>query len=123
MIVTSRREVLLQHRDDKPDICWPGHWSLPGGGQEPGEAPLDTILRELKEETGITPDTIEEATVTPYEPLKTPPYVFLGTWDGEESVLVLGEGQALRLVPLDRLPEKMPPHIRHYIRQLTGAAS
>jgi 8-oxo-dGTP pyrophosphatase MutT (NUDIX family) len=123
VILTSRREIILQLRDEKPDIWWPGHWSLPGGGREPGEAPIDTILREIKEETGIVPDTIEEAAVTPYDPLKTPPHVFLGTWDGEESELVLGEGQALRLVPLARLPEKMPPHIRHYILQLTAVNS
>ncbi|MFI0821487.1 NUDIX domain-containing protein [Streptomyces sp. NPDC021098] len=121
VLLTSRREIILQLRDEKPDIWWPGHWSLPGGGREPGEAPIDTILREIKEETGIVPDTIEEAAVTPYDPLKTPPHVFLGTWDGEEGELVLGEGQALRLVPLDRLPEPMPPHIRHYILQLTSA--
>lgn len=120
VILTSRREIILQLRDDKPGIGWPGYWSLPGGGREPGETPMDTILREIKEETGITPDTIEEATVAPYTPLKTSPHVFLGTWDGEESELVLGEGQALRLIPLTQLPERMPPHIRHYILQLTA---
>ncbi|MEU0844184.1 NUDIX domain-containing protein [Streptomyces sp. NPDC005962] len=123
MILTGRREIILQLRDEKPGIGWPGHWSLLGGGQEPGEAPIDTILREIKEEAGITPDTIGEAEVTPYDPLKAPPHVFLGTWDGEESELVLGEGQALRLAPLAELPEKMPPHIRHYILQLTEAGS
>ncbi|WP_234357182.1 NUDIX domain-containing protein [Streptomyces sp. NBRC 110028] len=123
VILTSRREVILQLRDEKPGIGWPGYWSLPGGGREPGETPINTILRELKEETGITPDTIEEATVAPYDALKTPPHVFLGTWDGEERELVLGEGQELRLVPLAHLPDKMPPHIRHYILQLTAVNS
>lgn len=123
VILTGRGEIILQLRDEKPGIGWPGHWSLPGGGREPGEAPIDTILREIKEETGIVPDTIEEAVVAPYDPLKAPPHVFLGTWDGEESELVLGEGQALRLVPLDRLPEPMPPHIRDYILQLTSTGS
>ncbi|GAA2299783.1 hypothetical protein [Streptomyces violaceusniger] len=71
----------------------------------------------------LTPDSIEEAVVTPYDPLKTPPHVFLGAWEGEENELVLGEGQALRLVPLALLPERMPPHIRHYILQLTAVNS
>jgi 8-oxo-dGTP diphosphatase len=121
VIITSRREIILQLRDDKPGICWPGYWSLPGGGIEPGETPMDTVLREIKEEAGITPDMIEEATVAEYEPLKNPPHVFLGTWDGKESDLTLGEGQALRLFPVDRLPEKMPPHIQHYIQHLAGS--
>ncbi|MEU2870154.1 hypothetical protein ABZ769_13260 [Streptomyces olivoreticuli] len=32
VITTSRREILLQLRDDKPGISWPSHWSFPGGG-------------------------------------------------------------------------------------------
>ncbi|WP_149825443.1 NUDIX hydrolase [Streptomyces tailanensis] len=121
VIVNSRREVLLQLRDEKPDICWPGYWSLPGGGSEPGETPMDTVLRELKEETGITPDTIEEVTVAAYEPGKTAPHVFLGSWEGAARELVVGEGQKLRLTDVGQLPEKMPPHIRHYILQLAGS--
>ncbi|EPH46468.1 putative 8-oxo-dGTP diphosphatase [Streptomyces aurantiacus JA 4570] len=118
VILTSRQEIILQHRDDKPEICWPGYWSLPGGGAEPGETPMDTVLREIKEETGVVPDEIAEVPVTPYEPAKNPPHVFLGSWDGAEQDLVLGEGQALRLFPMSQLPQKMPPHIRHYIDQL-----
>ncbi|MEU1477153.1 NUDIX domain-containing protein [Streptomyces sp. NPDC005760] len=63
-VTTPRREVVLQLRDDKAHIAWPGHWSLPGGGAEAGETPLETILRELLEETGIVPDAIAEAAVT-----------------------------------------------------------
>ncbi len=82
---------------------------------------MDTVLRELKEETGITPDTIEEVTVAAYEPGKTAPHVFLGSWEGAARELVVGEGQKLRLTDVGQLPEKMPPHIRHYILQLAGS--
>ncbi|MFD8915645.1 NUDIX domain-containing protein [Streptomyces sp. NPDC059575] len=118
VIVTPRREILLQLRDDKPGICWPGYWSLPGGGLEPGELPRDGVLREIHEEAGIVPERIEEVRVEPFAEGATPPYVFLGFWDGDESRLVLGEGQALRLVRPGELPEKMPPHVLHYLRQL-----
>ncbi len=31
-----------------------GHWSMPGGGMEWGESPIETAERELEEETGLT---------------------------------------------------------------------
>ncbi|WP_217550102.1 NUDIX domain-containing protein [Streptomyces sp. GbtcB6] len=117
-VTTPRREVVLQLRDEKSGIAWPGHWSLPGGGSEADETPFETVLRELLGETGIVPETIEEVPVTAYEKGKTPPHLFAVSWDGTESDLVLGEGQALSLFPLDTLPEPMPPHVRHYIEQL-----
>lgn len=33
-----------------------GKWSLPGGGQKKGESPIDTIVREAKEEVGVRLD-------------------------------------------------------------------
>ena len=41
--------VLIQARR-KPN---PKLWNFPGGKKNPGETPLDTALRELKEETGL----------------------------------------------------------------------
>lgn len=43
-------------RDDKPDIPWPGHWDVPGGGREGAETPLRCALRETWEELGLTLD-------------------------------------------------------------------
>lgn len=43
-------EVLLIKRGSKPNI---GDWCLPGGHIETEEKPLDTAIREIKEETNI----------------------------------------------------------------------
>ena len=51
-IITFKREgqgiryLLLHHGGD--------YWNFPKGRQEKGESELDSALRELKEETGIT---------------------------------------------------------------------
>jgi 8-oxo-dGTP diphosphatase len=42
--------VLLCLRDDKPTIPFPNQWDLLGGGLEPGETPLECIVREMREE-------------------------------------------------------------------------
>jgi len=34
-------------------------WQMPQGGLDPGEEPLDGVLRELEEETGIRPGLVE----------------------------------------------------------------
>lgn len=52
LLIGSRLVTLL--RDDKPDILWPGHWDLPGGGREPGESVDTCVLRELDEELGLS---------------------------------------------------------------------
>lgn len=40
-------------RDDRPGLLWAGYWDLPGGGIEPGETPLDCVLRETHEELSL----------------------------------------------------------------------
>jgi 8-oxo-dGTP diphosphatase len=42
-------EVLLVHH-----TYGPLNWELPGGASEPGESVIETALRELREETGLT---------------------------------------------------------------------
>lgn len=45
---------ILQLRDDKPDIWFPGHWGCFGGGIDCNEDPEEAIRRELNEELKFT---------------------------------------------------------------------
>ena len=45
---------LLQLRDNKPGIFFPGHWGAFGGGVESGEQSVNALRRELEEELGLT---------------------------------------------------------------------
>ncbi len=49
VIVVDERILLTQLSTRTPA---PGRWTLPGGGIDPGESPVDAVVREVHEETG-----------------------------------------------------------------------
>ena len=49
-IVVGKKGILLARRDKPPGT---GLWSIPGGGVEVGETQEESVVREVKEETGI----------------------------------------------------------------------
>ncbi|MEM9062837.1 MAG: RNA pyrophosphohydrolase [Pseudomonadota bacterium] len=52
MVLNDAGRIFAGQRIDGPD----GAWQMPQGGIDPGEAPAEAALRELREETGIKPD-------------------------------------------------------------------
>jgi len=58
-------------------------WQMPQGGIEKGEAPCDAALRELEEETGITPDAVEiVAQIDDWIPYDLPHHLVGKIWKG-----------------------------------------
>jgi ADP-ribose pyrophosphatase YjhB (NUDIX family) len=51
VITDDRGRLLLIKRGHEPGL---GLWSLPGGRVEPGESDVQALIRELREETGLT---------------------------------------------------------------------
>jgi len=54
IIVLDDGRYLLQLRDNKPGIFFPGHWGLFGGGVGADETPVEALRRELDEELGLS---------------------------------------------------------------------
>lgn len=63
MIYEVSSGAILYHRDNQTITFlllhyYSGHWDFPKGNKEEGESDVDTALREITEETGITDVTI-----------------------------------------------------------------
>ncbi len=119
-VVNERGEMLMVHRADN-DL-----WALPGGGHDIGEFIADTVVREVREETGI------EVEVTGLVGLYTNPRHVMAYDDGEVrqqfsiafrarpvggELRGSSESREVRWVPLDRLDNlNMHPSMRLRIR-------
>jgi 8-oxo-dGTP diphosphatase len=51
-VIKKKNKYLLLKRGKKTTL-WRGKWQFPEGGIKFGESPLDSLKRELKEETGL----------------------------------------------------------------------
>ncbi|NEK57271.1 NUDIX domain-containing protein [Geodermatophilus sabuli] len=51
VVLDDQGRLLLIRRGTEPSR---GAWSVPGGRIEPGESPAEAVVREVREETGLT---------------------------------------------------------------------
>ncbi|MCW4117010.1 NUDIX domain-containing protein [Aurantimonas sp. MSK8Z-1] len=58
IILVDDGRYLMQLRDDRPGIFYPGHWGLFGGALEPGEGAEEALRRELREELSFEADEV-----------------------------------------------------------------
>ena len=71
VVLDDQGRILLIEKTDN------GLWALPGGGHEPGETIAETVVREVKEETGY------DVEVTRVVGLYTNPHHVMAYDDGE----------------------------------------
>ena len=102
LIVVDGARYLMQLRDQKPGIYYPGHWGLFGGGGDDGEAADAALARELNEELKLSVESTRYFTEFTFD------FSFAGfhkvyrryfevaVTDAALKSLVLGEGSDLR---------------------------
>lgn len=79
MVLNAKGEVFVGQRTDRNYDAW----QMPQGGVDPGETPVQAALRELGEETGITPDLVDiEAETDDWLPYDLPHDLVAKLWKG-----------------------------------------
>jgi ADP-ribose pyrophosphatase YjhB (NUDIX family) len=111
-IFNDRGEILLMDRVDR------GGWCLPCGWIEPNERPVDTVVREVREETGLEVKVTQLIGIFTRMPsIKRGPHTVIAMIHLCEVIggkLTLShEGLALRYWPIDEVPQWHGTHERY----------
>jgi len=96
ILMDAAGRILLQHRDDKPNIRYPGHWALFGGSIEDGESPYAATQREILEETGYNVETL--GLFREFAQNNKREFAFIGEINASLAELSLNEGQGMDFI-------------------------
>lgn len=97
-------EVLMLHRIKKKNDINQGKWIGVGGKFEPGESPDECLLREAREETGLTLTSWRcRGVVTFLSDVGEGEYMYLFTADGFTGELITCDEGELQWVPREFL--------------------
>ena len=119
--------ILLIKRDTVP---FKGYWALPGGRAEPSENVEQTVVREVKEETGLDVAVVRKIGEYHEQGIQGGveydyyPACFLVKVVGGEMRKQQGEIQEIQLFSLDDVPEPLAfvhsTMVKDYIAQKTS---
>ena len=101
-------EWLMLHRVKKKNDVNHDKWIGVGGKFEPGESPEECLVREIKEETGLTLTRWRYRGIITFVLDGTAEYMLLFTADGWEGQMIRGQDCAegvLEWVEKDQVPE------------------
>lgn len=128
--VSAATQVLLQLRRNTGYMD--GHWACGASGHvEAAESVVETVLRETREELGVS---VAAADLSPLTAMhrtndlggaaleqRIDMFFTLRAWEGAPVVREPTKNAGLRWFPLADLPEPVPPHERYVLTLLAGA--
>jgi len=102
LVLHSDGTYLLTKRSDIKDV-YPGYWEASAGGSAlSGEAPPEAAHRELLEETGLTPDSLELVGISYKDSSHGMYYSYLAKVSCDKDSVILQEGETTDYKWVDR---------------------
>lgn len=102
-----------------------GYYSVPAGHVDQGESTTDAMIREAKDETGVTIKSSDLRFIHVMQPNKTDAgrihlFFTASEWQGEIKNTELYKCEELKWFPIDKLPQNTIPYIKsaieHYLK-------
>lgn len=114
LIIDPSGQLLMQQRDNRPEITYPGYWALFGGGIDEGEDPLVALKRELYEELELAVGQADFFTTMSFtgESLGLRTYdrhiYAINVDDTEIAKMVLHEGADMQFLTYEQILHEYP---------------
>lgn len=125
LILRKEGEILLMRR--RGSGYYDGWYSVPAGHVEAGELPIEALVRETKEELGITLDKSELRLVhtmyrTKHDETGDRVDLFFeaAKWTGEITNAEPHKCDDIKWFPLNALPENMMHHVKETIEKIAS---
>lgn len=96
VLVNSKKQILLQLRDNNPKILYPNYWACIGGSVEKNESELEALRREIKEEINYSINNLKYLDKFYLKKYKIVCSVYVGCLDVREEEIKLTEGQCVK---------------------------
>ena len=118
-VIYLDNKLLLQLRDQKQTIFYPGVWGLFGGGVDVGEKPIDALKRELLEEIGLEIKSAKLLFSWNHDKYNSILHFFLVPLTVELEKLCLNEGQGMDLFSIEQI-KRLPitPSLKKNIHKI-----